>query len=150
MGKITEILRVAQERAKSENLPYQGALLPSEAYELLQSAPGAQLVDVRTRAERDWVGKIPEAVEIEWVTYPGMKPNPYFGAQLEQSVDQEALLLFICRSGARSHAAAAAATAQGYGNAYNILEGFEGDPNLEKHRNKLNGWRAAGLPWEQS
>ncbi len=150
MGKITAILESAQKRAHESNLPYQGALPPSDAYEILRSAPGAKLIDVRTRAEQDWVGRIPESVEIEWMSYPGMKANPHFLAHLEQQVNKEALLLFICRSGARSHAAAAAATQAGYTTCYNITEGFEGDANAAKHRGALNGWRAAGLPWQQS
>ncbi|CAG9934036.1 rhodanese-like domain-containing protein [Candidatus Nitrotoga arctica] len=150
MGKITEILNAAQKRAKEMNLPYEGALLPNEAYEIQQAAPGTKLVDVRTRAELDWVGHIPDAVEIEWATYPGMKLNPYFIAQLEQQVDKEALVLFICRSGGRSHNAAIAATEAGYVESYNVLEGFEGDKDANKHRNVLGGWRARELPWEQS
>ena len=150
MGKITEILQTAQDRAQEENLPYEGALLPHEAYEILQTAPGAKLVDVRTNAELDWVGTIPDAVAIEWASYPGMKPNPHFMAQLEQQVDKEALVLFICRSGARSHHAAMAATKAGYSDCYNVLEGFEGDKDADEHRNVLGGWRAAELPWEQS
>lgn len=149
MGKISEILQSAQQRAKELNLSYEGALYPDEAYEILQSAPGAKLVDVRTRAELDWVGRIPDAVEIEWVTYPGMKPNPHFLAQLEQQVDKEALVLFICRSGVRSNAAAAAATQAGFADCYNVLEGFEGDKDADEHRNTLGGWRVAELPWEQ-
>jgi rhodanese-related sulfurtransferase len=150
MGKITEILNTAQKRAKEMNLPYEGALLPNEAYEILQTAPGAKLIDVRTRAELDWVGRIPDAVEIEWATYPGMKPNPYFMTQLEQQVDKEALVLFICRSGARSHNAAKAAVEAGYTESYNVLEGFEGEKDANQHRNVLSGWRACKLPWEQS
>ncbi|MDD2721158.1 MAG: rhodanese-like domain-containing protein [Gallionella sp.] len=150
MGKITSILQAAQQRAKDMNSPYEGALYPAEAQEILQSAPGAKLVDVRCRAECDWVGRIPGAVEIEWATYPGMKPNPHFIAALEQQVDKEALVLFICRSGARSQAATIAATQAGYPDCYNILEGFEGDPDAAQHRNTKNGWRAAGLPWVQS
>jgi rhodanese-related sulfurtransferase len=150
MGKITAILQTAQQRAKDLNLPYEGALLPGEAYEILKSAPGAKLVDVRTRAEIDWVGKIPGAVEVEWATYPGMRPNPHFMAQLEQQVEKESLVMFICRSGARSHSAASIATQAGYGDCYNVLEGFEGDKNSENHRNASNGWRVAGLPWEQT
>src|SRR3989339_1555765 len=106
MGKITAILQSAQQRAKELNLTYEGALFPDEAFELLQSAPGAKLVDVRCRAELDWVGRIPDAVEIEWLTYPGMKPNPNFLAALGQQVDKESLVLFICRTGVRSNAAA--------------------------------------------
>lgn len=150
MGKISAILQSAQQRAKELNLPYEGALYPDEAYEILQSAPGAKLVDVRTRAELDWVGRVPDAVEIEWVTYPGMKPNPHFIAQLEQQVDKEALVLFICRSGVRSNAAAAAATQAGFADCYNVLEGFEGDKDADEHRNTVGGWRVAELPWEQS
>ena len=149
MGRITEILNAAQQRAKEMNLPYEGALLPDEAYEILQNAPGARLVDVRTRAELDWVGRIPDAVAVEWSTYPGMKPNPHFIPQLGQVVDKEALVMFICRSGQRSHNAASAATQAGYSDCYNVLEGFEGDKNGDKQRNVLNGWRAAELPWEQ-
>ena len=150
MGKITAILKTAQQRAQELNLPYEGALLPSEAYEIMQSAPGVKLVDVRCHAELDWVGRIENSVGIEWATYPGMKPNPHFLTQLEQQVDKEALVLFICRSGARSHHAAAMATQTGYIDCYNVLEGFEGDMDASKHRNATGGWRAAGLPWEQS
>ena len=150
MVKITGILKAAQQRAQEMDLPYEGALLPAEAYEIWQSAPGAKLVDVRTRAELDWVGRIPGAVEVEWAHYPGMKPNPNFITQLEQLVDGESLLLFICRSGGRSHAAAALATRSGFGDCYNVLEGFEGDKNPANQRNTAGGWRAAGLPWEQS
>jgi len=149
MGKITAILQAAQERAKEMNLSYEGALYPDEAYEILQSAPGAKLVDVRTRAELDWVGRVPGAVEIEWATYPGMKPNPHFIAQLEQQIDKEALVIFICRSGVRSNAAAAFATQAGYNDCYNVLEGFEGEKNADGHRNTLGGWRVSELPWEQ-
>jgi rhodanese-related sulfurtransferase len=150
MGKITEILQTAQDRAKEMKLPYEGALLPAEAYEILQSAPGAKLVDVRTRAELEWVGRVPDAVEIEWASYPGMKPNPHFIAQLEQQVDKEALVLFLCRSGSRSHRAAVAATEAGFTDSYNVLEGFEGDKDADEHRNVIGGWRANELPWEQS
>jgi rhodanese-related sulfurtransferase len=150
MGKITAILQAAQQRTKEMNLPYAGTLYPDEAYEILQSAPGAKLVDVRSRAELDWVGRVPEAVEIEWLTYPGMKPNPNFVNQLEQQVEKESLALFMCRSGARSNAAATAATQAGYTDCYNVLEGFEGEKDADEHRNTIGGWRAAGLPWKQS
>ncbi len=150
MGKITEILNVAQQRAKELNLPYAGALKPEEAYELMRNAPGAKLVDVRTRAEIDWVGRVPGAVEIEWLTYPGLKQNPNFMAALEQQVDKEALVMFLCRSAHRSHTTAMVATQAGYTDCYNILEGFEGDRNAAKQRNALSGWRIKKLPWEQS
>lgn len=150
MGQLTDILRLAQERAQHLQLSYEGALTPSEAFDILQLAPGARLVDVRTRAELDWVGRIPGTVEIEWNSYPGSVPNPHFLAQLKQQVDPESLVMFICRSGARSHAAALAASAAGYPDCYNVLEGFEGDKDANGQRGKIGGWRHAGLPWVQS
>lgn len=150
MGKISHILKTAQDRAREMNLPYEGAMLPDEAYQIMQSAPGAVLVDVRTRAELDWVGYIPDAASVEWATYPDMKNNPHFIAQLKQQVDKEALLMFICRSGVRSHNAAIVATQAGYSDCYNVLEGFEGDKDESGHRNVLNGWRVRELPWEQT
>jgi len=149
MGKITSILQAAQQRARDLNLPYEGALFPDEAYELLQSAPGVKLVDVRSRAELDWVGRIPDAVEIEWASYPGMSLNPNFLAALGQQVDKESLVLFVCRTGVRSNTAAAAATGAGFLDCYNVLEGFQGEKDTEGHRNTTGGWCAAGLPWVQ-
>lgn len=149
MATISEILDRAQARGREKRLPYQGALLPAEAHELLQKAPGAKLVDVRTRAELEFVGRIPGSVEVEWQTYPGGNPNPRFLDELEHQVDKEALVMLICRSGARSHAAAAAAMARGYTQVYNVLEGFQGDKDSQSHRDTVGGWRAAGLPWYQ-
>jgi len=148
MGRLTDILNLAAERARQRGLPYAGALTPQEASEVWQLAPGAKLVDVRTRAEWDWVGRIPGAIEIEWMSYPGNRPNPDFLAQIKQQVDREALVMFICRSGARSHNSAALATEAGYSECYNVLEGFEGDQDASGQRGKISGWRHAGLPWQ--
>ncbi|MEI7841552.1 MAG: rhodanese-like domain-containing protein [Gallionellaceae bacterium] len=150
MGKISAILEQAQARAKQNNLLYSGGLLPAEAQQILQLAPGAKLVDVRSKAELDFVGRVPGAIEIEWASYPGMVLNPNFMAALTQQVDKEALVMFLCRSGVRSHGAAVAAEQAGYSEVYNVLEGFEGDRDANKHRNTVGGWRAAKLPWEQS
>jgi len=150
MGRLTDILDTAQARAAAQGLPYDGALTPAEAQELLGLAPGSKLVDVRTRAEWDWVGRIQGSVEIEWQTYPGGQPNPSFAAQLAQQIDVEALTMFLCRSGGRSHAAAATAKQAGYTAVYNVLEGFEGDRDGRGQRNTVGGWRRAGLPWTQS
>jgi rhodanese-related sulfurtransferase len=149
MGKLTDLLKLAQERAKNLSLPYAGALTPKEAYDVWQLAPGAKLVDVRTRAEWDWVGRVPNAVEIEWMSYPGNQPNAHFMAQFKREIDPESLVMFMCRSGVRSDKAARAATGEGYSNCYNVLEGFEGDKDANAHRNRLGGWRHAGLPWQQ-
>ncbi|SDG54965.1 rhodanese-like domain-containing protein [Propionivibrio dicarboxylicus] len=147
MGKLSDLLNLAQARASDRGLPYAGALTPAEAFEVLQLAPGAKLVDVRTRAEWDWVGRIPGAVEIEWNTYPGGQHNPDFLSQLKRQVDAELLVMFICRSGVRSHNAASLASEAGFTASYNVLEGFEGDIDAFGQRGKVGGWRRAGLPW---
>ena len=150
MADIEEILKNARERARNLGLPYAGALTPREAFEFWQQNKGAQLVDVRTHAEFYWIGRIPGAVEIEFSLYPGNARNPDFLAQLASMVSKDAQVMFLCRSGGRSHHAAALATQEGYRECYNVLEGFEGDRDASGHRNTLGGWRAAGLPWVQS
>lgn len=149
MSDTNSIIQTARDRARQMGLPYSGALLPQEAWQLWKSMPGAQLVDVRTRAEWDWVGRIPGAVEIEMLSYPGNRANPAFVQELQQKVGVEAPVLFICRSGGRSHNAAMLALQAGYAESYNVLEGFEGDRDAQGHRNMVGGWRAAGLPWTQ-
>jgi rhodanese-related sulfurtransferase len=150
MAEIEEIFKAAHARAREMGLPYAGALLPAEAHALLRNAPGAKLVDVRSRAELDFVGRVPGSVDIEWKSYPGMRPNPQFIEQLTQQVPPDAVVMFLCRSGGRSHETAAAAAQAGYRDAYNILQGFEGDRDSAGHRNTVGGWRASGLPWVQS
>ncbi|TDI82125.1 MAG: rhodanese-like domain-containing protein [Betaproteobacteria bacterium] len=150
METITVILERAQQRAKELNLSYEGALLPAEALTFLQEAHGVKLVDVRSKAEWDWVGRIPGAIEIEWQSYPGMQVNPNFLDDLSRQVPKESPVMFICRSGDRSNQAAVAASESGYPDCYNILEGFEGDKDTNGHRGVKGGWKAMSLPWVQS
>ena len=145
---MDEIKKAAAERGKAMGLSYAGALLPAEAHKLMQA--GAKLVDVRTKPELQYVGKVPGALAVEWQTYPGSRENPEFLAELAAAVSKDTPVMFICRSGARSHSAADAATRAGWREAYNVLEGFEGNKDSEQHRNTVNGWRKAGLPWTQS
>lgn len=149
MTTIADVLQRAQQRTQTAQLPYAGALTPEEAFVLLQQLPGAVLVDVRTQAEWTFVGGVANAVQIEWKSFPGMQPNPAFITQLQAQVPGQAHVLFLCRSGARSHDAAVAATAAGFSHCYNVLEGFEGDRDAHGQRGRLNGWQAAGLPWNQ-
>ena len=145
---LESLKQAARKRGKDKGLTYAGALLPKEAHALLQA--GAKLVDVRTEPELLYVGRIPGSLVVEWQTYPGNKANPDFIAQLERAVGKEEPVMFICRSGARSHGAAQAAAQAGYKEAYNVLEGFEGDKDPNQHRSSVGGWRKAGLPWVQS
>ncbi len=151
MDDLKNILALARARAAEKKLPYAGALLPAEANAILQADSDARLVDVRTQAELDWVGRVPGALTIEWNSWPEGQRNPRFIEQLKDyAPSSQAPLMFLCRSGARSNNAAVVATQAGYVNCFNVLEGFEGDKDEHGHRNKLGGWRAAGLPWVQS
>ena len=145
---MEDIRKRAAERAKQMGLPYAGALLPAEAHELMQA--GARLVDVRTKPEVLYVGRVPGAATVEWQTYPGNKPNPEFMGELAAIAPKDEPVMFLCRSGARSHAAAEAAMRAGWKETYNVLEGFEGDKDGAGRRNTVGGWRKAGLPWTQS
>ena len=148
--EIDDLLDAAHKRALERHLPYFGAVTPAEAHALLVAAPEARLVDVRTRPEWDYVGRVPGSRLIEWNTYPGGTRNPGFLDELQASIaDREAPVLFLCRSGQRSDSAARAAAAAGYTRAFNVVEGFEGDKDREGHRSTLGGWRKAGLPWIQ-
>lgn len=149
MATIDDILHAAQQRAATLDLPYAGAVSPQEAFTLWQNDQNCFLVDVRTQAEWDWVGYVPDSVRIEWNRYPGGVRNPDFIAELESQLPLDARILFLCRSGVRSDGAARAATEAGFAHCYNILEGFEGDKDANGHRNKVGGWRHAGLPWHQ-
>jgi rhodanese-related sulfurtransferase len=144
---ISEILDKAKQRATESGFPYAGALTPMEAFQILQNVEQAVLVDVRTLAELELVGRVPLAQHIEWAFYPGMIKNPDFAAQLNAQVDKERLVIFMCRTGGRSHHAAALAAELGFAEAFNMLEGFEGEANASKQRTMINGWRHAGLPW---
>lgn len=149
MSTTEEILDAARGRAPGQ--PYAGAVTPQEAYALVQADPRVRLVDVRTNAERDWIGRpaIPDGQHgaVQWSLYPGGAPNPDFAAQLQATAGKDDVLLFLCRSGVRSRHAARVATELGYTNAFDILEGFEGDRDAEGHRKTVGGWCKAGLPW---
>ncbi|MFE8646999.1 rhodanese-like domain-containing protein [Sphingomonas sp. NCPPB 2930] len=126
---------------------YAGDVTPAQAWDWVQSGR-AVLVDVRTDAEREWVGFVPGAVPLAWKQWPGMAPNPAFDAGVQAAAQGGKVVVLLCRSGVRSVAAARRATELGV-EAYNILEGFEGDADAEQHRGRTGGWRMRGLPWQQ-
>ena len=126
---------------------YAGDVAPQQAWQWVQSGQ-AVLVDVRTDAEREWVGRVPGAVPVAWKQWPGMALNAEFDTQLCAAVPEGGQVVLLCRSGVRSVAAARRATELGI-TAYNILEGFEGDADGEGQRGKKGGWRFHGLPWKQ-
>ena len=142
---------LAAGRAKGMDLPYAGAFTPPEALAYANAVANSVIVDVRTRPELNYVGRIPKAVEIEWQVWPEMSINEKFINELKNAdIYEETPVLFICRSGVRSHHAALAAHSAGYRKAFNILEGFEGDLNTDKQRSCTSGWRFHRLPWHQN
>ncbi len=146
MKDYQSVIDAAQTRAKENQFPYAGAVTPQEA-NALSAMPETVLVDVRSMAELELVGRIPEAIHIEWAFYPGMVPNAAFAEQLQQKVDKNKNVIFICRTGGRSHNAATLADTLGYDHVYNMLEGFEGATNQQNQRTMINGWKHANLPW---
>jgi rhodanese-related sulfurtransferase len=129
---------------------------PSQAWEALRQDEHAQLVDVRTDVEWNFVG-VPDlnasgkqAVLIPWQVYPSMQQNGAFTDNLRQAgLTPDDTIYFICRSGARSMAAAQAAQAAGFTKVFNVADGFEGPVDAEGHRGSAGGWKAEGLPWRQ-
>lgn len=126
---------------------YAGDISPEQAWAWVQ-AGDAVLVDIRSDAEREWVGFVPGAIALAWKQWPGMGLNPQFDAGIVSAAGGKKVLL-LCRSGVRSIAAARHASQLGV-QAYNILEGFEGDPDEHGHRGRVGGWRLRGLPWRQN
>lgn len=145
--KTETLLEQARTRGETRRLPYAGEVTPREAWEIVTHLEGVKIIDVRCRAELDWVGVVPEAILVEWKHYPGMTMNPAFLDELRAVASPEDILLFLCRAGVRSGDAAALAADAGFRHAFNILEGFEGDKDAAGQRGHLNGWRHAELPW---
>ncbi|MCG9097574.1 rhodanese-like domain-containing protein [Laribacter hongkongensis] len=143
----SQILAAAAARGKELGLPYAGAVMPAEAWELVEALQ-ATLLDVRTIAERQFVGAPPESISIEWRMWPGMEINPDFAREAVAQIPTDRPVVLLCRSGVRSHAAAECLAGLGY-TAFNILEGFEGDRDATGQRGQLGGWRRHGLPWSQ-
>jgi rhodanese-related sulfurtransferase len=158
-AKTPAILELSQgaSMVPSSSPNYAGDISAAEAWEKLEAEPSAQLIDVRTMAEWNFVG-LPDLSSlgrrthcVEWQSFPTGAPNPGFLAESTGLLpDKAAPVLLLCRSGARSRAAAIALTGAGFKQAFNIAGGFEGDRDGEGHRGNLDGWKAAGLPWRQS
>lgn len=135
---------------------YAGDVDSRQAWEILEQDPSAVLIDVRTRPEWRYVGA-PDltpigkaALFVEWQAYPALALNERFAAEVEaKGVPKDATVLLLCRSGARSRAAASLLTERGYRRCYNIADGFEGPKDADGHRGNSIGWKAARLPWQQ-
>ncbi len=132
---------------------YKGDVTPAEAFERLSSDSRAVLIDVRTQPEWAFVGlpAVERLVRQSWQVFPAMQVDEDFVDKVRAAgVEESNEVFLICRSGARSAAAAAALTRAGFEHCYNVAQGFEGDRNDEGHRGTVGGWKAAGLPWAQS
>jgi len=140
---IEQILAHAADRAQRMGLSYAGAVTPGEAHRLRESG-AAVIVDVRTPMEYEQVGHVPETPLIEWPRNGSRSELQAFLDALRAKFAPSETLLFLCRSGVRSHYAAELAAHAGYEKAYNVLEGFEGEYGAG-----TNGWRAAELPWQR-
>lgn len=143
-----DLFEVAAARGRARSLAYAGSLTPSEAHQLATEG-AATIVDIRTRAEWEYVGHVEDVPLIEWQSYGARQPDPAFVEKLAARFPRDAAILLLCRSGVRSHHAATAAARAGFTRVYNVLEGFEGDQDEHGRRGTVGGWRHAGLPWTQ-
>lgn len=122
-----------------------------QCWDFLQDNPAAVMIDVRTTIEHFFVGHPPHATLIVWQEFPDMALNEQFVEQVKATVaDKSTPILLLCRSGARSLAAAKVLEAAGYQHLINIAQGFEGGLDANKQRGNVSGWRFHGLPWIQS
>jgi rhodanese-related sulfurtransferase len=144
----TQILYRAFSRSGGKPRTYAGYVTPQEAQRLADLG-AAKIVDLRTAFEREYVGHVPGTLHVEWLALGASAPNPGFVDALRQVAEPQDTVVFLCRSGKRSDAAATAAAAAGFGCVLNVLGGFEGDLDEHGQRGKLGGWRKAGLPWKQ-
>ena len=145
---LIEELNAVRAVAKTTSLPYAGGVPPKLAWALVEAGE-AVLVDVRTTEERKFVGHVPGSLHVAWASGTAMTRNPRFVRELEAKTAKEATVLLLCRSGKRSDLAAEAAAKAGFTNVFNVIEGFEGEIDEQRHRGSLGGWRAHDLPWVQ-
>jgi rhodanese-related sulfurtransferase len=130
----------------------------SEAYEKWQAEPEkVKIFDVRTPEEYLFVGhppmawKIPLAAQTykwdgEKAQFP-MKPLPDFVTRVQQVAKPDDEILVTCRSGGRSAMAVNALAKAGFKNVYNIVDGMEGDGNMDSDSVAKGGWKNSGCPW---
>ena len=152
--------RDQSQAASASAVSYAGDVAPRETWDRLSHDGAAQLIDVRTVAEWNFVG-IPDLANLnrqtvlcEWQSFPPAA-NPNFVQDVTEALKRTgyqsgAALFFLCRSGGRSRAAAIAMTSAGLGPCFNVAEGFEGNLDNARHRGTTGGWKAAGLPWIQT
>ena len=143
------LLNDASSLGQQKKLPFAGSVTPVDAWYLV-NAGLATLVDVRTAEERKFVGFVPVALHVAWMTGLSLNRNVRFVKEFELKVkNKSAVVLLLCRSGKRSAAAAEALTNAGFEHVFNIEGGFEGEINADQQRGFLGGWRRDGLPWVQ-
>ena len=138
-----------------------GEATPGEAWDVLSADRKAVLVDVRSAPEWTFVG-LPDlsslgrdVIRVEWQSYPAMQVDAGFVGRLDGALraagaDRDSPVYFLCRSGARSAAAASAMAGAGYRRCFNVVGGFEGQRDANGHRGTVDGWKADDLPWIQS
>ncbi|MGA2551104.1 MAG: rhodanese-like domain-containing protein [Burkholderiaceae bacterium] len=141
-------LQRAREVAARDGLSYAGGVSPTSAWALVRSRL-AVLVDVRSAEERRCAGYVPDSEHVAWTSATTRGRNPEFARELEAKVGKNDIVLLLCQSGWGSAVAAEAAAKAGFRNIFNVLEGFEGDPDDSKQRGVAKGWRPRGLPWVQ-
>jgi rhodanese-related sulfurtransferase len=134
----------------------------AHAYEMWKGAPDkVKIIDVRTPEEFAFVGHPEMAwnIPLAFVSYQrtggkftyAPQMNTAFVAQVKEIAQPADILLVTCRSGGRGAMAVNQLAAAGFKNAYNIVDGIEGDtvddPESVFHGKRMkNGWKNSA-PW---
>ena len=147
-ARAQQILATAEVRGRGKAIHYRGLVTPQEAWELTQIQAGV-IIDTRTKAELDWVGRVPGAIHVEWYSYPSRERNQQLVTSIKAQFPRDAWLLLLCRTATRSNLAGEILAQEGFSYAFNILEGFEGGKNSIGQRRCVDGWIKNDLPWEQ-
>ena len=153
---------------KKKQTPQGLYMTAQDAYNERMENPKASLfVDVRTRAELEFVGMTNMVdINIPYMVHDPesfnekknkfvSEPNSNFSIAFSDSIkrkgfNKDSKIIVMCRSGSRSAKAANLLSQLGYKNVYSVVDGFEGDKaksGLTKGQRTVNGWKNAGLPW---
>lgn len=127
-------------------------LAPTEVYRILIGEPDAVLVDVRNRAEWTYAGtpdlsKAEKApLFVSWLLPSGEADPRFVGKLHEAGVQRHDTVVFMCRTGSLSRAAACAASVEGFVHSHYVEEGYEGPSDPSRRRGIETGWVGARLP----
>ncbi len=121
-----------------------------ESFEMVMKSPtDTFIIDVRTRAEYEFVGHPDTAngvANIPYKFYPSWELNIDFVPKVAERYKPDDTLIIICRSGKRAKDAARLLLDKGFKTVYYMTDSFEGPKDAQGLRT-VSGWKVNGLPY---